>query len=181
MTISSTQIFGLVTIVGGVVVLGSYGYGIMAFPKLRQGLWGGIHGRWRLVFTLSMFLAAVGYLVFSHFMLFRGGLESFEDGILALKTLPHLVTIFFLLSSSIWMPATLLYLHAGNIAWWHTATAALWVTAASLLALLGLAILLYIAEPSRQSLGALAGLTYVTFHCVVLDAIIWIGRFPRLE
>ena len=60
MTISSTQIFGLVNIVGGVVVLGSYGYGIMAFPKLRQGLWGGIHGRWRLVFTLSMFLAAVG-------------------------------------------------------------------------------------------------------------------------
>ena len=107
MTISSTQIFGLVNVVGGVVVLGSYGYGIMAFPKLRQGFWGGIDGRWRIVFTLSMLPAAVGYLVFSHFMLFHAGLESLEDSILALKILPHLVTISFLLSSSIWMPATL--------------------------------------------------------------------------
>ena len=58
MTVSSSYIFGLINIIGGIAVLGSYVYGIMAFPELRQSLWGGIDGRWRIIFTLSMLPAA---------------------------------------------------------------------------------------------------------------------------
>ena len=100
---------------------------------------------------------------------------------LLVRILPHIFTVLFLLSSSIWMPATLSYLSTGHTAWWHAATTALWVTACSLIALLSLTTLLYVAEPSRQGFVSLLGLTYITFHCVVLDAMIWITRFPRLE
>lgn len=181
MTVSSTHVFGLINIIGGIAVLGSYVYGILAFPELRQSLWGGIDGRWRIIFTLSMLPAAIGYLIFAHSTLFRGGVLELQNSMLLIRILPHIFTVLFLFSSSIWMPATLSYLSTGNIAWWHAATTALWVTACSLIALLSLTTLLYVAEPSRQTLVGLFGLTYITFHCLVLDAVIWITRFPRLE
>jgi hypothetical protein len=89
--------------------------------------------------------APAEYLVFGHSLTFRSELEGFDNGMLGVKLLPHLLTASFLVSSSIWMPAMLLYLKTRKVAWWQAATAALWATAASLLVLLAVMISQYVA------------------------------------
>ena len=61
---STTQIFVLINLIGGIAVLGSYVSGLWYFPELKKPLWGGVPGFLRIFFTMSMVGAAVGYLAF---------------------------------------------------------------------------------------------------------------------
>ena len=176
---SITQMFVIVNVVGGTAVLGSYVLCLLGFPEHREALWGGIDGRTRLIFTLSMVLAAGGYLTFCYMVVFDDfGLVLFS-GAQAFNTAIILV-VLFLISSSLWMPFTILYLNTGERVFWILCVAMLWVTALSLLTLLFSIIIDNSAQVSMiVKLSSILGLGWLTLHCLVLDALIWVIRFNR--
>ena len=177
---NTQTLFILSNLVGGVAVLGGYYWGIPSFPEYREALWGGVQGTLRTILTVSMIFAASGYLLFCCVSLFRDGLVNFND---ANNIGPHAVEIMvviFLASAALWMPSTIYYLKTQNTIWWIISIASLWVTALALLTLIYIT-----ASTGSDSVGigtkylAIAGLSSITFHCLVFDAIIWTALFHK--
>ena len=149
-----------------------------------MALWGGIDGNLRNVFSVSMLTATLGYLMFLYSMVFKSGTDVFGNDSLLGSYTPSIFCAVFLTASTIWMPATIIYIHTTQRLWWNIAATSLWVTAGSLIALLGLLGTTYggnIDWASRQRCLAIVGLGYLAFHCTILDAMIWIARFPRVD
>ena len=173
---TNTTIFFLVNLVGGIAVLGSYGAGFYLYPDQRTALWGGVVGNWKTLFSTSMVFAAAGYLIFCYTMTVSDGAD--EASFLGKYTFSILATAF-LFSASVWMPATLQYLDTRKEIWWVVSVTSLWVTAASL-ACIGLAFN-FTEFPNAnlfQNYVTLIGIIWITFHCLVFDAIIWVTKFP---
>ncbi len=177
---SATQVFVLINIIGGISVLGGYLIGLINYPDLRMSLWGGIEGGWRTIFSISMIPAAIGYLAFCYYMVFESGLERFDHNVILLRYLPSILCAVFLVSASVWMPATLSNLYVNVVVWLHISTTAFWITAISFLILTASLICFYPGGQSLSRIIGTAGLLYITFHCTVFDAIIWISRFPKV-
>ena len=175
---STTNIFLLINLTGGIAVLASYFIGLRSSPDLAEGLWGGVTGNLRMFFTLSMLFAALGYLAFCYFFVFGGLGLALSDSGLALGSL-SLVAIF-LISAAIWMPASIQYLNTSNSLWWFLSVIVLWATA---LALLVLTIIVGIFTPdsleSSVKYISVVGLGWISFHCLVLDACIWVALFKH--
>ena len=172
---SNAQIFMLVNIVGGAAVLGSYLLGLISYPNSRVDLWGGIEGIWRTIFVISMLFAAVGYLFFCYTITISNGENT--SSFLGNHTFSILATLF-LLSASIWMPATLQYIETKFDLWWIVSVISLWITAASLLGLtLAFRFIELPSIGSVQTYLSLAGLFWISFHCLFFDAIIWVAKF----
>ena len=165
----------LVNLVGGIAVLGSYVVGLYLYPDFRNALWGGVTGSWKTIFTVSMFFAAAGYLVFCYSMTISDAANksSFFGG--------HTFSIlaaFFLISASVWMPATLKYLASDDNLWWILSVISLWITAASLILLTAsFGLSKYEGIGELQFSLTLAGIIWITIHCLVFDAIIWVAKF----
>jgi len=175
---STTNIFLLINLTGGIAVLASYFIGLRSSPDLAEGLWGGVTGNLRMFFTLSMLFAALGYLAFCYFFVFAGLGLALSDSGLAFGSL-SLVAIF-LISAAIWMPASIQYLNTTNSLWWFLSVIVLWTTA---LALLALTIIVGIFTPdsleSSVKYISVVGLGWISFHCLVLDACIWVALFKH--
>ena len=90
------------------------------------------------------------------------------------------MVVIFLASAALWMPSTIYYLKTQNTIWWIISIASLWVTALALLTLIYIT-----ASTGSDSVGigtkylAIAGLSSITFHCLVFDAIIWTALFHK--
>ena len=173
--------FSVVNLVGGVAVLLSYAVMLMWYPEHRESLWGGVGGGLRKLFVLSMLIAAVGYLTFLCLVTFDGvtGVSNGEG--LLITYAPSILCGIFLTASTTWMPLTVAYLNTESEIWWVLAVTSLWITAASLLVM---AFVIFRSDmemdyPNRYI--ALSGLMYISFHCLVLDAIIWVSKFPRVN
>ena len=181
---SVTTVFLIVNVIGGTTVLGSYWLGIYYYIYQPESLWGGVNGSLRTFFTISMQPAALGYLAFFYFMVFKSGIDAFaSSSLLGQQTqhAPSIICALFLTASTIWMPATISYVNSQEWSWWIAAVLSLWTTG---FALVGLSNMFYVNTVESISWArnlALIGLLYITFHCVVLDAIIWVLKFPRLH
>ena len=181
---SATTIFLIVNIIGGTAVLGSYWLGISYYIDEPDSLWGGINGSLRIFFTVSMLPAALGYLAFVYFMIFKAGVDAFSVSSLfgqQTQHAPSVICALFLTASTIWMPATIAYVNSQEWSWWMTAVLSLWATG---FALVGLSNMFYANTTGSDGWArnlALIGLVYITFNCVVLEAIIWVLKFPKLH
>ena len=181
-SLSNIQIFTLINVIGGVMVVGGYAIFLYLFPAQRESLWGGIEGGWRVAFTVSMLLAAVGYITFFYLIVSKLGVPSFAAGIPSFLTGPNTMIFLcalFLAGASVWMPSTIAFIRSHDTVWWIVAAGSLWVTALSLILMI---VNLYGAEVTGSLIHkylALAGLIYIWFHCLVLDAIVWIAKFPH--
>ena len=137
---STTNMFLLINLTGGIAVLASYFIGLRSSPDLAEGLWGGVTGNLRMFFTLSMLFAASGYLAFCYFFVFAGLGLALSDSGLALGSL-------------------------------------------SLVAILVLTIIVGIFTPdsleSSVKYISVVGLGWISFHCLVLDACIWVALFKH--
>ena len=175
---STTQLFLLINLTGGIAVLGSYFVGLRSSPDLAEGLWGGVTGNLRIYFTLSMLLAALGYLTFCYSFVFSGLGTALSDSGLAIATI-SLIGIF-LISASIWMPANIQYLNTSNLFWWFVSVIVLWTTALSLL-ILTILVVFFPPDSLETSVRYITaiGLGWITFHCLVLDACIWVALFKH--
>ena len=175
---SATITFLIVNLVGGSAVLGGYLICLYMFPDQRETLWGAVQGGWRSVFAVSMLIAAAGYLAFLYVILFKSNPVEFSSRFLDTKHAISIICMIFLISAATWMPATIAYLKTSNSIWWIISVTSLWVTAISLFATTVVVISSPLAIPAMfYRILAISGISYITFHCLVLDAIIWVSRF----
>jgi len=163
----------VINILGGAAVIGSYIFGINAQPGGADALWGGVPENVRLLYTISMLIAAVGYFLFLYYLLFKVNPDearacgSFGFGVF------HLIFAAILLPSALWMPFTNVYLaNPATLTW----VGVILVLATVGIASLSLAITLMKLKPVAALMPhrlAVAGAVYFTFHTLVLDAVIW--------
>ena len=129
----------LVNLVGGFAVLGSYALGVIENADLASQLWGGIPLWLRPVYTISMFLAAISYLLFFYHIVFR-----MDPTKVRLPWNPrrgfYLFFGLILVPSTFWMPLTLAWLQAPSPGLWLVIRLVLFLVAlGSLLTLVALA------------------------------------------
>ena len=174
---STQYLFLVVNLLGGCAVLGGYIVCLSAYPQHGEALWGGIQGDLRNVFIASMLLAASGYLVFCFYVIRLDGLSGEQS--ISLHLWATVTSSIFLLSAALWMPATISFIHLGHTVLWVVAVTSLWATAGSLV---GLTAIFALNSELPTTLGryiAILGIGYITFHCLVLDALIWVRLFDR--
>jgi|TARA_B100001964_G_C14195396_1_gene583081 hypothetical protein len=125
-----------------------------------------------------MFPAAAGYLTFCYVTIFQGGAMTFgEDAAVGANTIV-ILAIVFLTSAAMWVPSSIAYIRNGEHAWWLVCVVSLWVTALSLLAMTAVTATSPVGGvPEIDKYASVVGLAYITFHCLMLDAIGWVLLF----
>jgi hypothetical protein len=168
--------FALLNVIGGVLVLATYGWGAVAANAMMASLWGGVPEAIRPLYTVNMFLSAAGYFFFAPYILFR--VDSGRLDILGGfgYSLFSKFMMLVLLPSALWLPLTSVMLSQPSL--W------LWVAIRVVLALvavgsLGLFLSLWTLRPPRGPghVAALVGLVPFCLQTVVLDALVWPAFF----
>ena len=172
---STRIVFALVNVIGVVAVIGGYAWCLGTYPEHREALWGGVHGTLRSAFMLSIFPAAAGYLTFCYATILQGGAMTFgKDAIVGANTIV-ILAIAFLASATMWTPSSIAYIRIGEGAWWFVCVVSLWVAALSLLFMTAVTAVSPVGAVSEISkYTSVVGLAYITFHCLMLDAIVWV-------
>ena len=175
---SYTTMFLIVNVVGGVLVLGGYVAGFTLFSEAKETMRGGINSSQRPIFQISMILAAIGYLVFCYAAMFK-----FGDNWSNLNDIDALIIIIlcasFLATAALWLPLGLWYQETGIKIVYGLMVLALWVTALSLLAVTVILAFRTMEISNTMRIISCLGVGYITFHCLIFDAIIWVAKFPR--
>ena len=107
-----------INVIGGIAVLGSYALGIASNPATRGEVWGGVPEALRPLYTVNMLLAAAGYFLFSHYVVFR--LDPARVRV-ASRFGPGVFPVLYALilaPSALWMPLTFEMLAAPSAALW---------------------------------------------------------------
>jgi len=167
----------LLNLVGGLAVLGSYGFMLATHPDVGDALWGGVPRAWVPLYTASMLSATAGYFAFAQHLFLRANPDETRFGGLPFTAL-HAIFALILLPSAVWMPLTFAYLDAPS--------GALFLVIRVVLALVGLGSLaLVVALLRMQSRGprvswalAVVGSLLFLFQTGVLDALVWTHYFP---
>jgi len=175
---SGTHFFVLVNILGGIAVLSSYAICLTLYPDFRGTLWGGVEGSWKNFFTVSMLPAVIGYIAFCFFVISKS--TDVFPNVIGTYTL-GIICAVFLISATFWMPTTIAYIKTQQPLWWGGTVTSLWITALSLISLTLIVSYTQINVSLFHKYLALTGLTYITLHCLVLDAIIWVSKFPKFD
>ncbi len=167
--------------IGGIAVLSSYALCIILFPETREVLWGGISGTVRSFFVISMLIAATGYLSYLAITFLNPDLGQFRETLFLGSHSISILSLLFLISATLWMPTSVIYSKNPSFLMWLIVVFALWITALSIIAIL--AITLSSTFESKLSLKIISciGLFYISFHCLILDGIIWVAKFPKLH
>ncbi len=166
-----------INVLGGVAVLGSYAHGIAT--QVDPGrVWGGVPIELQPVYTVSMFAAAFGYLLFTYFVFFRVDPATARIGSTPAYPLLNLLYVAALVPSALWMPLTFAMLDAPS--------GGLWFAIRLVLAIVGLAALgiIYVLarlepDPGRGwRIAAVLGAVAFANQTALLDAIVWPAYFP---
>ena len=167
----------VINIIGGAAVIGSYIFGLKAQSGGANVLWGGVPESIRLVYGLSMILAALGYFAFTYYIFLR--LIPSEVTIAGVFNFSLFYAIFLLIliPSALWMPLTNLYVSNPSIGTW------IWIrTVLALVGVASIALLLSLLSLETKVPGisywlAIVGSGYFAFHTAILDAIVWAALF----
>lgn len=164
-------------VVGGLGVLASYAYGLVANPVEREALWGGLPAGLRPLYTLSMLLAAAGYFAFSRFVFFHLDPQTTRIGEHLRFGVFHGLYALILVPSALWMPLTFALLAGPSpLLWWAIRLSLASVAIGST----GLVAALLTLRP-QESRGAwrlaVIGCTAFWFQTAVLDALVWPAFF----
>jgi hypothetical protein len=169
---------GLINIVGGILVLGSYAHGLITHPANRDAIWGGVPEAIKPLYTANMLFAAVGYLAFTYFVMFSLNRDSTQLAHLSGFKVFYIIYAFILFTSALWMPLT--YAALGNpgsgLYLWAVRVTLVIVGLASL-ALLGVLLSLHSSEASPVYWLAVAGSVFFCIQTAVLDAVLWTAYF----
>src|SRR5690348_7005439 len=107
-----------INVIGGVAVLGSYALGILTHPDTAGQVWGGVPEGLKPAYTASMLSAALGYFLFSGYVLF--GLDADRVRIFGRSGFVTLYALYALIlaPSALWMPLTFQMLAAPSMGLW---------------------------------------------------------------
>jgi hypothetical protein len=167
-----------INVVGGIGVLGSYVHGFATNPATRGELWGAVPDAIQPLYTVSMFLAAAGYLAFTY-VIFRH-VDPEDARIGRRRALPALNALYvaILLPSALWMPLTFSMLANPGQMLWTGIRLALFVVGGASIGLLAALLRLRPRPPGAAYGVAVAGSVAFLFQTAVLDALIWPMFFP---
>ena len=171
----------IINIIGGLFVLGGYVYALINNPTNRMQLWGGVPENYRSWIVGMMFVSAFGYCYAMKFLLLDEGIPlKFYYGLLGERF--FLITqIIFLLSAALWIHTTFSHLNEPSQIKWFLINIELWSTGLSILAIF-LGVVFINDRPSTYAYYvAVIGLFAISFHCIFLDALLWINKFPKLQ
>jgi hypothetical protein len=175
---SQQIILGVINIIGGILVIGSYLYGIKTNPDTKGDAWGGIPAAIKPLYTISMLLAAAGYFAFSSFIIFS--LDPME--VAAANSFSYSIFIvayvLILFPSAIWMPLTFAMLRNPRRILWWSIRLTLAVVGIGSLGLLVLLLMLNHDEPAWRLWLAVAGSILFCIQTAILDALVWPVYFP---
>jgi hypothetical protein len=171
----SQKVLLAINLLGGAAVLGSYAWGLLAHPGTTGILWGGIPTKAIPFCITSMILAAVGYLLFTVYLLFvldpakvkiniRAGFKGF-----------HVLYLLILVPSALWMPLTYAMLENPSNLTWLAIRIVLMLVGLGGLGLLSA--LLSIQPRSRVVLAAFICCIFFCIQTVLLDALVWPNFF----
>ncbi len=170
-----------INIIGGIAVLGGYLYALLNHPNTGNDLWGGIPQNWRAWIVTSMFIAAFGYIIAMYYFIYRDGLDvKFFWGKTEASVMVIILVLFFV-SASMWIHSTFAYLEMPAAGTWNLIQFELRVTAISIVLItIGLASASDVINPELHRWSVI-GLSFISFHCLILDAILWTIKFPNLH
>jgi hypothetical protein len=148
------MLLGAINLIGAILVIASYVYFL---PRLSDGrAWAGISGHGMTVYTVSILLAAVAYILYMSQVL----MSKKENG-LAIS----IATAFFLLSAAMWAPS-MYYLPKHR----YATVVCLSLTTAGVIG--------FFCTSEMPPLQTVC-LAYLLFHVFVLDNVIWSSRYLR--
>ena len=168
---NNQKIFIAINVIGGVLVLASYYWGIKS-DKGINAFWGEIPNSIKSVYTVSMIISAISFFVFSAYIfknIATGLLQSSMGGVL-----PYLFFFGVIqIASALWMPLVGIMVSNPSTLLWIGIRVALAVVAIVALAIF---FLLLRISPKQSSLfyyTTLISLVIFTIHTGILDAVIW--------
>jgi len=168
-----------IVLLGGALVPVSYVHGLVTHPDARGGLWGGVPEMIQPVYTVSMFLAAAGFFLFTGFILFQvDPAQECKWRRTGFWVFPLLYALI-LIPSALWLPLTFAFMESQSGWLWWVVRIDLFLVG---LGCLGLFPALLAFRSGRGGLFfvlALVGLTLFCWQTAVLDAIIWPYYFPH--
>jgi hypothetical protein len=170
-------IFLMINVLGGSAVIGSYIHGLLTHPENRQALWGNVPQGLIPVYSISMLLAASGYLALFFYLLL--GVDAAQVRIAGRFTFPlfYLIYLLILVPSVFWMPLTYAMIAAPSSLLWFAIRFVLWTVGVGALALLAAMLCLEPQTPGWAYFIAVIGSMVVAFQTFVLDAILWVKFF----
>ena len=158
-------------------VLGSYAISLATHPAASQVLWGGVPESIRPLYTASMFLAASGYLAFTHFILFR--LDSSATQVAGCFGFWVFNALYaaILFPSALWMPFTFWAIgHPSPISLWSV-RAVLAVVGLASLSLFAALLKVSPRQPAWAHRLALIGGAAFCLQTALMDAVLWSAHF----
>ena len=165
--------FIFLILLGGMLVLGSYGMVFQADADTMSAMWGGVPERLMPFYQANMLWGIAGYFLYTLFFLFM--MPEGATGFPA-QLENRLLLIFYaliLFPSAIWAPLTLMMIsHPTSLTWAVIRIVLALVGTGSL----GLLYLLLRARPKHFSLFylfAVVGCVGFCLQTVLLDAVIW--------
>jgi hypothetical protein len=163
----------LINIIGGILVIGSYIYGLNAQSAGAAVLWGGVPQNVQPIYAVSMIISAIGYFAFIYYLLFRVDASEAKIRGKFNYSLYYWIFIAILLPSAFWMPLTNLYVANPVLIYWILIRFVLFIVGFASLALVWALIKTSPYTEGIARRAAIAGSIYFTFHTLILDAIIW--------
>lgn len=167
-----------INIIGGIAVLGSYAYGIVTQPEAAPALWGDVPASIKPFYQVSMITAALGYLVFTWFIIFRIKPGEIGIGRFSYGLFGYLYAVI-LVPSALWMPLTFSMIAAPSSATWYGIRAVLSLVGVGSLALLASLAALHGAGRPGEKGAAVIGAVFFSLQTAVLDALVWTAYFPK--
>ena len=169
---------GLINVVGGILVLGSYAQGLNTHPANRDAIWGGVPKTIKPLYTTNMLFAAAGYIAFTYFVMFSLDRDNAQLANLSGFKVFYILYALILFPSALWMPLTYAALgHPGRSVYYWAVRVTLTIVGLTSLAMLGVLLSLHSSESSPTYWLAVAGSVFFCIQTAVLDAIVWSAFF----
>ncbi len=172
-------ITGAIVVLGGLWVVASYIIGAVKSPVGASELWGGVPRSIIPLYTLGMFLSAIGFLASAYYIFFKldASLVTIWPG-LDFRAF-SVIYILILVPSALWMPLTIRMVNNPS-----TGLSAAIRTVLILVAVGSFALLFSLITVRPKVLDwtywlALVGSGFFFLHTAVLDATVWTILFFR--
>jgi hypothetical protein len=160
-------------ILGGIGVLGSYAWGLSTHPGSKDALWGGVPQWLRIISTANMPLAALGYLVFTVFLVFSVDLSSTKITIQAGFKAFNVLYAAILIPSALWMPLTYAYQANQDSLLWLCIRLILFTVGLASLGMVSALLNIQPRKPAWLFWLAFTGAAFLAIQTALLDALVW--------
>ena len=137
-----------------------------------------MEGSWKNFFTVSMLPTAIGYIAFCFSVISKS--TDVYPNVIGTYTLGIMCAVF-LISDTFRMPTTIVYIKTQQPLWWGGTVTSLWITALSLISLTLIVSYTQTNVSLFHKYLVLISLSYITLHCLVLDSIIRVSKFPKFN